>query len=133
MSKPEPSLAEEARYLHGSLFSRPMDPQIAERYARAHLVLFADERRTTVNRIVSRRLDVEAVEFALRRRRLCPELTRKIQILCYLVEVRADYRSSFVASRPRKVRAILALAWRIPASAWKLLKGECLVRLYGLL
>lgn len=135
MSDRVPTLAEEARYIHDSLFSKPepLDEKIVQRYEAAHHALFPDEDRTTVTRIVARRLDVAAVEFALRRRRVCPELTRKIQILCYLVEVRAQYHNDFIATRREPVRAILALSWRILGAGWKLLKGECLIRFYGLL
>jgi hypothetical protein len=135
MSNRVPTLAEEVRYLYDSLFSKsePLDEKIVDRYEAAHRMLFPDELRTIVTRVVARRLDVEAVEFALRRRRLCPELTRKIQILCYLLEVRANYHNDFIATRRERVRAILVLLGRLPFSGWKLLKGECLIRLYGLL
>lgn len=83
-------------------------------------------------RIMSKRLDVEAVEFALRRRRLCPELTRKLQILSYLVEIQGPYQDDFVVAKRCPVRAALTLLWQIPSTGWKFLKGECLVRLYGL-
>ncbi len=127
------TLADEARFLHDSLFSKPLDEKIVERYQAAHRSLFPNESPGTVARIVALGLDVEAVEFALRRRHACPELTRKIQILSYLVEVRAAYQNDFIARKREPVRAILVLLWRIPSAAWKLVKGECLVRFYGLL
>jgi len=129
----EPTLAHEARFLHASLFSRPLDEKIVERYEAAHHALFPNGTPGAVARIVALRLDVEAVEFALRRRHACPELTRKIQILSYLVEVRAEYQDDFISVRREPVRAILVLSWRILGAGWKLIKGECLVRIYGLL
>jgi hypothetical protein len=129
----ESSLAEEARFLHSSLFSRPLDQEVVQRYEAAHYALFPNQSPPAVARIVALRLDVEAVEFALRRRHACPELTCKIQILSYLVEVRADYQADFIATRSEPVRAILVLSWRILGAGWKLVKGECLVRFYGLL
>lgn len=129
----EPTLADEARFLHDSLFSKPLNEVVVERYEAAHHALFPNERRDIVARIVTSRLDVEAVELALRRRRACPELTRKIQILSYLVEVRADYQADFIATRREPLRAILILSWRIFGTGWKLIKGECLIRAYGLL
>jgi hypothetical protein len=127
------TLADEARFLHDSLFSRPLDEKIVERYQAAHGALFPKESPPAVARIVALRLDVEAVEFALRRRHACPELTRKIQILSYLVEVRAEYQDDFIATKRAPVRALLVLSSRILESGWKLAKGECLVRYYGLL
>jgi hypothetical protein len=127
------TLAEEARYFHEALFDGPPDKVIVERYEAAHHLLFPGQASEAVARVVSRQLDVEAVEFALRRRGRCPELTRKIQILSYLVEVRAPYQDLFVATRKEPVRAYLSLAWHGVRSAWLLLRGECLVRLHGLL
>ena len=129
----ESTLADEARFLHDSLFSRPLEETTVHRYEAAHRALFPNERRGTVARIVSLRLDVEAVEFALRRRRACPELTRKLQILSYLVEVRAKYQDDFIATRREPLRAGFILLWRICGSGWKLIKGEYLVRVHGLL
>jgi len=129
----EPTLSDEARFLHESLFSRPLDEKIVERYKKAHDALFPNESPPAVARIVALRLDVEAVEFALRRRHLCPELTRKIQILSYLVEVRAQYQDDFISTKREPLRAIPVLLWRTLESGWKLAKGECLVRFYGLL
>ena len=129
----ESTLADEARFFHASLFSRPLDEKIVERYEAAHNALFPNETPGAVARIVALRLDVEAVEFALRRRHACPELTRKIQILSYLIEVRAEYQDDFISARREPVRAILVLSWRILGAGWKLIKGECLVRIYGLL
>jgi len=129
-----PDLAAEARYLHAALFSRPADPAIIERYVDAHRLLFAHEPASSlVSTIVERRLDAEAVEYALRRRRAGAVLTRKLQTLSYLAEVRAAYEHEFLNRRPRRVAATLALAAAALRSAWKLLKGEVLVRRHGLL
>lgn len=103
------------------------------RYEAAHRSLFPYESQACVGRIVALRLDVVAVEFALRRRHACPELTRKLQIISYLAEVRAEYQDDFIATRREPVRATFVLFWTIFGAGWKLVKGECLVRLYGLL
>lgn len=128
-----PTLADEGRFLHDSLFSKPLDERIVERYQAAHRSLFPNESPPTVARIVALRLDVEAVEFALRRRHACPELTRKIQILSYLLEVSPAYQDHFIPTKRAPVRATLVLLGSILGSAWKFLKGECLIRFYGLL
>ena len=109
------NLAEEARYLHDSLFSRPLDEKVVERYVAANRKLFPD---ATIGRIVEQRLDVEAVEFALRRK--ASHADSQNQILCYLVEVRADYQADFVAACRE---AGLKLLWKISGAAWKRLKG----------
>jgi len=127
-------LAAEARFLHAALFARAVDPAIVERYVDAHRLLFTGEPTSPlVSRIVERRLDAEAIEYALRRRKAGRELTRKLQILCYLAEARAAYQPEFFNRKERPSQAILALVAAALRSAWKLVKGEALVRRHGLL
>jgi hypothetical protein len=134
MSERTPTLVEEARYLHDSLFRAPLDASVVKRYEAAHGELFPDEATSLpVARLVSRKLDVEAVEFALRRRGCGAQLTRKIQILCYLVEVRAAYQSYFVATKTERVKAAILLMAALLRTVWKRGKGEYLVRRHGML
>lgn len=128
------ALAEEARYFHACLFHRPADDVTVARYAAAHRQWFADEAPSRViARIVSRRLDAEAVEFALRRRGQGRELTRKLRIVCYVVEARAAYLTEFVNLTASRPRAWSALTGASIGAMWKLCKGEYTIRRHGLL
>jgi hypothetical protein len=127
-------LADEARYLHAALFPRAPEAAVVERYLEAHRRLFAGRPTSPlVSRIVERRLDAEAIEYALRHRGSGRELTRKLQILCYLAEPLASYQDEFVNRKTRRSAAILALARSVLRSGWKRVKGELLVRRHGLL
>jgi len=127
-------LAAEARYLHDALFARPPDALTIERYRAAHHRLFAEQPTSPlVSRIVEQRLDAEAIEYALRARRHGRDLTRKLQILCYLAEARAAYQDEFINRIDRRRGAILRLAGAALRSLWMRLKGELLVRRHGLL
>ena len=53
-----------------------------------------------VEMIVAHRLDAEAVELAMRFRHGSDVLTRKIQVLFFLVEVRSAYYGYFVNQTP---------------------------------
>jgi hypothetical protein len=129
----KPSLADEARHLHACLFARPIDPAVVARYEAAHRQLQLEgEAAAETATVVSRRLDAEAVEFALRRRGAGRDLTRKMQVLCYLAEVRPEYLGEFVNLRPSRAGAAAALAAATLRSSWKLLKGRYLVRRHGL-
>jgi hypothetical protein len=129
----KPSLADEARHLHACLFQLPLDPIVISRYEAAHRQLFADEAQSVVvATVVARRLDAEAVEFALRRRGAGRQLTRKLQVICYLVEVRSAYYSQFVNTGSSRLRAVASLLAATLSCAWKRLKGEYLVRRHGL-
>jgi hypothetical protein len=92
-----PDFSREATYLHTCLFHRLPDVLTIARYDAAHRELFPDDAPTpTIARIVERHLDAEAIEFALRRRGRGRELTRKLQVLSYLVEARSRYLDQFV-------------------------------------
>ena len=128
------SLEDEARYLHDCFFSVPLDLSIIARYVAAHHEMFPNDRPSSIaSRVVERRLDAEAVEFALRRRGVGRELTVKIQILSYIVEVRSDYLSEFVNLESRRARGMVELVGITLQAAWKFVKGEYLVRRHGLL
>jgi hypothetical protein len=126
-----PTPAEEARHLHACLFRAPLDAAVAERY-QAALSAAGAGNSILLSRLVARRLDAEAVEFALRRRGTGADLTRRMRILCYLVEVRADYLAQFVNLESSRRRAWAALVSATVRSGWKLLKGEYLIRRHGL-
>lgn len=124
----------EAHHFHICLFRRPPDALTVDRYAAAHRELFASAQDPPwIARIVERRLDAEAIEFALRRRGRGRELTHKLQILCYLAECRAAYLPQFVNLHRSRSRAWLALAAATIGGAWKLCKGELAIRRHGLL
>jgi hypothetical protein len=126
-----PSLAEEARYLHACLFGTPICDAVIARYEAAHC-LSGQAKACPTSVVVARRLDAEAVEFALRRRGKGRELARKMQILGYLVEVRPEYLDRFVNSEASRRRAWAAVTGATLRSAWKLLKGEYSIRRHGL-
>lgn len=133
MNEP-PSLAEEARYLHACLFHGAPDELTIHRYAAAHREVFPNAQDPPwISRIVERRLDAEAIEFALRRRGRGRELTRKLQILCYLAECRATFLPQFVNLHRSRSRAWFALAAATLGAGWKLCKGELAIRRHGLL
>jgi len=128
------ALAEEARYLHAALFRQPPAAAVVERYLQAHRLLFAGGATSPlVSRIVDERLDAEAIEYALRQRGSGHELTRKLQILCYLAEPLSSYHDEFMNRKNRRSAAIVGLARSALRSAWKRVKGELLVRRHGLL
>ena len=133
MSASETSLAAEAHYLHSCLFRSPPDDRTVQRYLAAHRQLFFGQASNHVARVIERKLDAEAVEFALRRRGAGVELTRKLQIICYLAEVRARYLGYFINQRRSRAAAWVAVALAALSAPWKLAKGEYTIRRNGLL
>lgn len=124
-------LQREAEFIHRALFRRPMPPQVGERYAAAHQHFCSDPQSwQTMQTIVRKGLDLEAVEMALRRRD--PGVTRKIQILLYAVEVLPDYQNDILNDRDRPVSSWFRLAWETLRSGWKGIKGRFVALRHGL-
>jgi hypothetical protein len=129
----KPALADEARHLYSCLFREPLDAQFVARYEAAHRQVFPDERTSPLMAaVVGNHLDVEAIELALRRRGTGRELTRKLQIVCYLAEARRACFDEFITTGGSPLRAWFALAVAACQSGWKLVKGEYLIYRYNL-
>jgi hypothetical protein len=128
-------LADEARYLHRAFFRTDPPPEVVDRYIAANTLCFPESSPLAskmMSKIVARRLDAEAVELALRLRKGPSILTKKIQILFYLLEVRSAYYSFFVGERESRPRAILGMLFSVFQTAMKSLKGVYLIRRHGL-
>ena len=124
------TLADEALYFHNSLFSQPLDPMVIERYVAANRLCIPqlDSRSAVIiDRIISARLDLEAIEMVFRLRQPDNFLTKKIQILFYLLEVRSAYYQRFINNEANFPLALRSLAGSALAAAWKFLKGRYLI------
>lgn len=127
---PDPTAAE-ARYLGARLFNRALDEQTVERYREACRLLPASPaEESCLRKVVALELDPEAVEFALRRRG--SQLTKRIQILAYLLEFRGDCFELFVNTDMRRGAAFAQLGLSGLRTALKFSRGQYLVRRHGL-
>jgi hypothetical protein len=120
------ALRDEAQWLHQALLGRPASPAVEDAYLRCLDALPGDERDDAlIACIVARRLDVEAIELALRHR--LPALSRRCRALLYLVEAEpAGYRT-LTRTAPARATAWLALAVAALRTPYKRAKGRWLV------
>ena len=133
MADDRKALESEARHFHALFFRRPLPDPVVERYVAANHLCFPvldPKARQMVETLVTRRLDAEAIEFALRLRKGSRVLTRKIQILFYLVEVRSEYYGYFINQVPGWWSAVLRLLGAVVRTGWKCAKGLYLVWRY---
>jgi hypothetical protein len=89
-------------------------------------------RSTLIQKLVSKKIDVEAVEVAWRLRDPRNPLTLKLQILCYLAEVKSRQMPRFVNLKPGFSRGVAQL---MLSTAWgliKFVKGRFLIWRHGL-
>jgi hypothetical protein len=134
MNDDRSALEREATYFHALFFRKPIPDVVIQRYVAANILCFpAPDTRDSkmVETIVGRRLDAEAIELAMRLRHGSDLLTRKIQILFFLVEVRSAYYGYFVNQTPGLWRAVIRLLVSLVQTAWKGGKGCYLVWRYG--
>jgi len=130
MSEDAAALERESRYIHRTFFKTDPPPEVVERYVAANRVCFPDAdpgTRRLIDAILERRLDLEAIELALRLRGKGGILTRKIQILFYLIEVRSDYYGYFVNQQAAFGKALRALLLSAVKSLFQFCKGSILV------
>ena len=122
-------LREEARHFHAALFREEIPAELEERYVLAHRHYCREQPdEVDIATIVARKLDVEALELVLRKKR--QTLTRKLRLLVYLAEVRPSHYRRFVNEEDRPVRAWLSLGGAVLRTAYKHVKGRLLVRRY---
>lgn len=130
------SLAAEVDYFHQSLFRKSTPKAVIERYVEAHHPrfhrVFDPSDLIAVSAVVRQRLDVEAVEFELRCKKKGHALSKKLQILSFLLEVRAEYYDFFVNTSESRITACLKLAAALLMTPFKRLKGKYLVWRYDL-
>ena len=123
-------MAREARYFHSLFFPGDIPDEVVDRYVAANEMRLGeldDRSLRLVERIVSTRLDAEAIELVLRRGKRNDILTKKIQILFYLLEVRAHYYPYFVNERASFFRGSGALLLSVLKTFRQLLKGKYLI------
>lgn len=127
-------LEREVRHLHARFFEGTIAPEVVERYVDAHRRYLPDpddRARRVMEAILDAQLDPEAVELALRMHRRERFLTRKIQILFYLVEVRSEYYGYFVNSESGRAAAWSSVLKGVVITGFKFIKGTCLVWKHG--
>jgi hypothetical protein len=126
-------LRRQADFIHEKIFRRPISEDIRAAFVSANEKLLKDARglaAVNIDLILQRSMDVEAIEFALRRRNPQNILTKKVLILCYLTESRSAYYADFVNEQHRPIGAFISLSLETCRSVYKLLKGLWLIRMY---
>ena len=126
-------LSREAAFLHRKLFGWSISEEIQAAYVLANKTLLPNLTNASAVKmelILRRSMDVEAIEFALRRQVRENTLTKKFLILLYLTESRSDYFTIFVNERNQSLRAFVELSYYSVRSLYKLLKGRCLIWIY---
>ena len=125
-------LGREAEFFHQRIFGRPIPEAIREAFVAANSKLLRDAalKPVRIDLILRRSLDVEAIEFALRRMEPANVLSKKLFILCYLAESRSDYFGTFINQEARRISAFIKLSLFTCRSVYKLLKGRFLIWMY---
>jgi hypothetical protein len=132
LTNPDPQrLWAEADYLHGALFGRQAPDEVRRQYATVmRRAWLAEVPRCDLTTLIERRVDLEAMEAALRRKSPVNSLTQRFHTLCYLVEVRPEYFDRFVNERPAHAAGIVTLGLHTLRALYKMVKGGLLLRIH---
>jgi hypothetical protein len=129
------ALAREARYFHALFFPGQIPSEVVDRYVAANelcLGELAESSARLLERVVGANLDAEAIELVLRLEKRDSVLTKKIQILFYLLEVRSQYYPWFVNQRCSFLQAAGTLLFSALRTAVQFVKGKYLIWKYHL-
>jgi len=130
----EERLRLEVEFFYRRIFDSPLPEEVREKYVAANLMLCNSRVNLSAIRldlIMQRSLDVEALEFVLRRRNPQNILTIKLLIIHYLTEARSSYFDFFVNESNRPVSAFAELTFHCFRSLYKLAKGRYLLWRYN--
>lgn len=122
----------EVETLFRALFDTPPSEKVFELYSQFHVAnacRFADSDRSRMALIISKRLDVEALEIFLRHR--WPVLSLKMATLVYFAEAIEQHAKIFEPRSRRTAFAILRLMLEVFRSGQKYLKGFFLASYHG--
>lgn len=126
----------EASYIHRSIFKDDILAEIAEKYIESHKFLdlkTSPEQDNSLNTIIQKKLDIEAIELVIRRKHNKHPLSKKIHTLCYLVENHYCYSSMFINETDCTLKAWFALIVEIALhSIFKFIKGKYLLWRYDI-
>jgi hypothetical protein len=125
----DPAVLREANAIHRALLGCDAPVDLRHQYASALQMAGLGHRAgIDVGRLIDRDADLEAIEIALRRDDPRNPLTQRFHVVCYLAEVRPENYSRFVNERRRCIAGSLTLAGHLFRSAYKYVKGRCLLR-----
>ena len=125
---PPPS---EGEYLFRALFRAAPSQELLLSYARYQNPALLNGNWIDIEAIISNRLNVEAIEFAVRRRNTI--LTQKMMVLCYISELFPSCAPCFINTKNSRLKAFAVLAMSGLRAAWSLAYGTYLIKRYGLL
>jgi len=125
------TLIREAEYFYQKIFSTAPPLSIKEKYREANLALIK-EQSEKIKLLVFKKADIEAIEYAWRRKSPDNSLTRKIHILIYLAETTRENFDRFYNLKTRKTQTWFMLCLYSLRATYKFLKGKILLKRYKL-
>ena len=124
-------IAREADLIHRILFGADASDGLKQRYADA-LESAPDGAPALDASLFKANSDLEAIEFALRRKNPLNALTQRFRIVCYLAEAEPEYFARFVAERSQFSAGVGALLRAGARAVYLGIKGAYLARRHGL-
>jgi hypothetical protein len=132
-------LINEVNYIYKSLFrkypTKTLPKIVIDQYILANKKLLLksnSDRSVDINLIMSKKLDIEAIEMVTRGS-TSSDLSKKFHILFFLLEVRADYYECFTNEKRTFFKAFILMGFYTLRSVFKFLIGHYLIRRYNVI
>lgn len=132
-------LVTEAKRLHHTLFRSEISEETLKRFLAAELQILnslSPQARLTHDRLLEivkdPTVDLEALEYALRKRDRYNVLTQKMLALTYVCEIEERYYDTFHNDRFRPVVAFFTLGCGVVSAIVKRIRGEQILKRYAL-
>lgn len=132
------SLENEVQYLAHFFFKKEVNDLTVKRYQSANETIFSEtldlaRQQSHVDKLVNAKVDLEAIEYAWRIKNQENILSKKMQILFYLLESNSDFYPTFINPQDSHYKGIFSLITALFTSIYKLLKGKLLLGHYEIL
>lgn len=119
------TLEHECGFIHRRIFGFEPSKDIQKRYVQVHDVYhryIKNDEQMQIGHIIQKKVDLVSLEFFWRFKNRQNLLSKKIQILFYLTEVKPEYQRLYISDKNDSL-AIVKLAYFTMVSGYRLLKG----------
>ncbi|MFW6131824.1 MAG: hypothetical protein ACOC5F_04415 [Candidatus Aminicenantaceae bacterium] len=123
---------DEAEKIYKAIFKNEIPPLVKQRFLKASEELFSDYSKKNIEeykRALSKISDLEALEFAARRKSRIPLLIIKFRLMVYMAETVPENSRFFINRKDKKFTGKLSVLWIGMKAVWKYIKGLFLLRM----
>ena len=134
VSESENLIEKECLMIHKILFGQaPPSAKIITLYKSLNTIYFNNSQSLQLTqKLVNKKTDLEAIEYALRIKNNNNILTKKFRSLTFICEGHHEYYTFFVNDKDASLKSFLLLTFIPFRAIFMLIKGKMLIKIYGI-